>query len=467
MEGTSRIIKRFVHATILISLLLLALNAVVLLIWIGSGISDGASPSAVVHFVSDDLHGKRDAYAIAPRSQQLLEQNGAWAMLIDSKGYVAWKFQLPAELERPYSLADVAKFSRSFLGDYPVFTWEHPDGLVVVGYPKGSYAKYQHILPVGWVENLPGKAFFLLAGNIVLALLLSLFIGSRLIASIRPLTSGIQALGADKPVQIEPKGVLANLAVSINHVSALLQQKNAALKARDAARSNWISGVSHDIRTPLSMLLGYASDIADSPELPAEQRRLAAIMRQQAERIRSLVSDLNLVSMLEYEMQPLGKKPLRLSAVARQAASELLNNGLDERYQLEVELGDESPQIDGDERLLLRALANLLQNSIDHNPAGCQLRIQTFFDPGNQACHVVVSDNGSGISPDELPDLLELPYASKRKRPRQNGHGFGLPMAERIAKAHGGKLSLSSEIGKGFCASMELPVLSQKEKSKP
>ncbi|KZE48125.1 hypothetical protein AV540_00765 [Brevibacillus parabrevis] len=210
-----------------------------------------------------------------------------------------------------------------------------------------------------------------------------------------------------------------------------------------------------------------ASDIADSPELPAEHRRLAAIMRQQARRIRSLVSDLNLVSMLEYEMQPLGKKPLRLSAVARQAASELLNNGLDERYQLEVELGDESPQIDEDERLLLHALANVLQNSIDHNPEGCQLRIQTFFDPFNQACHVVVSGNGKGISQDELPGLLELPNASKHKRPRQNGHGFGLPMAERIAKAHGGKLSLSSEVGKGFCASMELPALSQKEKSKP
>lgn len=380
-------------------------------------------------------------------------------MLINDTGHIAWNYMLPDELPETYSLADVAKFTRNYLMDYPVFVWEHDEGLVVVGYPKESLAKYQHILPTSWVSSLSLRIASLLIGNIALALLLSLLIGSKLIHSIRPLTQGIQGLAEDREVYVEPKGVLANLAESVNRASALLRQRNDSLKTRDEARSNWIAGISHDIRTPLSMLLGYASNLEENIDIPIEQRRQAGIIRQQAEKLRSLVSDLNLVSMLEYEMQPLSKKTIRLSALARKIASEFLNNGLDERFILELESFDENAHVNGDERLLTRAITNLIQNSINHNPDGCQIRLQTSFNEGNKTCSFIVADNGKGISQNELSGLLELPFSSKRKRPGQNGHGLGLPMVARIAKAHKGHLILSSDIGKGLRAEITFPSI--------
>lgn len=459
MEGTLRILKRFVGSTMLISILLLVLNFIVLFVWIGNSVNEGKSPSFVVRAVAEGLHRSSQTYSLNAPSQKLLDEHRAWAMLISEQGRVTWNYKLPRELEHTYSLTDAAKFSRSYLKDYPVFNWEHSDGLVVVGYPKGTLAKYEHVLSVGLVENLPLKALFVLAGNILLALLLSLLIGSKLIRSIRPLTHGIQSLAKDKEVFVEPKGILANLAISINHAAALLKKKNDALKSRDEARLNWIAGISHDIRTPLSMVLGHASDLEENDAVPEDQRRQAGIVRKQAEKLRSLVHDLNLVSMLEYEMQPLGKKPLRLSVLARQVASELLNNGLDERFTLDLEILDEKSKVNGDERLLLRAMTNMVQNSIQHNPDGCRIRLQTSFDESRQICSLTVSDNGKGISRSELPDLLELPYSSQRKHPRQNGHGLGLPMAARIAKAHQGRLVLSSDTGQGFHASIELPAI--------
>ena len=122
---------------------------------------------------------------------------------------------------------------------------------------------------------------------------------------------------------------------------------------------------------------------------------------------------------------PLTKKPIRLSALARQIASEFLNNGLDERFILEVEILDETAQINGDERLLARAITNLIQNSINHNPDGCQIRLQTSFDKHNDTCSLIVADNGKGVSQNELPDLLELPYSSKRKHPANMAMGWG------------------------------------------
>lgn len=190
------------------------------------------------------------------------------------------------------------------------------------------------------------------------ALVLSLLIGSKLIKSIRPLTQAIQGLAQDKEVFVEPKGILASLANSVNNASDLLRQKNESLKARDEARSNWIAGISHDIRTPLSIVLGYASDLEENDSIPTEQRKQAGIIRKQAEKLGSLVNDLNLVSMLEYEMQPLRKKPIRLSTLARQIATDFLNNGLDQGFTLEVEVLDERVQTIGDEKLLARAITN-------------------------------------------------------------------------------------------------------------
>lgn len=459
MEGTIRILKRFISATMLISIFLVIVNFILLSVWIFNGMNKGQSPNAVVQKVAENLHSSANTYSLEPSIADLLEQNDAWAMLIDDTGHVIWNDMLPDELPETYSLKDVAKFTRSFLMDYPVFVWEHNEGLVVVGYPKNSLAKYMHILPTNWVSSLPLKIMWMFVVNIVLALLLSLFIGSKLIRSIRPLTQGIQSLAEEQKVYIEPKGVLSNLAESVNRTSTLLQQKNDSLKSRDEARSNWIAGISHDIRTPLSMILGYASDLEENSTLSQEQRRQAGIIRQQAEKLKALVNDLNLVSMLEYEMQPLNKKPIRLSALARQIVSEFLNNGLDERFLLEIENLDENAQVYGDERLLVRAISNLIQNSMNHNPEGCEIRLQTSFHKESGTCRFIVTDNGKGISPNELPDLLELPYSSKRKRPRKNGHGLGLPMVARIAKAHQGQLLLSSEIDNGFQAEIILPSI--------
>ncbi|MMZ58555.1 Alkaline phosphatase synthesis sensor protein PhoR [compost metagenome] len=196
----------------------------------------------------------------------------------------------------------------------------------------------------------------------------------------------------------------------------------------------------------------------ENPNLPQEQQKQAAIIRQQGVKLRELVKDLNLVSMLEYEMQPLVNKPMRLAPIARQVASDFLNNGLDEKYNIQLDIEDETVTVNGDEKLLTRALTNLVQNSITHNPQGCEIRIQIpQSNIAQQLCSIIVFDNGQGISQDQLSDLMELPYSDKRKHRRSNGHGLGLPIVTRITKAHGGQLELFSDIQEGLTAIIYLP----------
>ncbi|SDE43635.1 Signal transduction histidine kinase [Paenibacillus sp. UNCCL117] len=459
MEGIIRILRRFVATTILVSFFLLIFNFILLGTLVFKEINQKPSPEDVVKEVAESVSLEENNYILEKHVVKLLQDNQAWAMLLDGDGYVQWDYHLPDDVPRSYRLVDVAKFSRYYLMDYPVYIWTHKDGLIVVGYPKTSYGKYQLNFLSDWVRSLPLRLLWLLLINVAVALLVSIVMGTRLMRGIRPLVSGVHSLAKDEAVRLNTRGIFGDLAQSINAGSTILQNKTAALKARDEARSNWIAGISHDIRTPLSMILGYSSEMEDNADLPHEHRYQAGIIRRQGEKLRSLVNDLNLVSMLEYDMQPLHLKSVRLSALARQVVADFLNNGLGTHYDIELVLTDEAVAINGDEKLLLRAINNLVQNSVRHNPQGCKIILETFLDKDRAQYRLIVRDNGRGIPPEQLMRITELPYSLERRRSIQQGHGLGLPMVARIANAHQGRLHLSSEPHKkGLEAVLEFPL---------
>lgn len=171
MEGSVRILIRFIGATVIISTLLFIVNFI-LAAWITQDTFEEVSPDRVVRHVAEGLYHSSSSI-LDPSTKELLDENEAWAMLVNESGQVVWKYNLPEEIPETYSLTEVSKFSKWYLKDYPVFTWEHEEGLVVVGYPKDSFAKYQHILPVQWVSSFPLMVVGLLVINMFLALLLS------------------------------------------------------------------------------------------------------------------------------------------------------------------------------------------------------------------------------------------------------------------------------------------------------
>lgn len=459
MEGITRILQRFVTTTILISLFVLIFNFVLLGTLVFTETNQKMPSEVLLKKLSQNLDKQDNNYQLNESTIKILQHNHAWAMFIDEDGHVRWDYHLPKDVPIFYNLVDVAKFSRYYLLQYPVYTWEHDNGLIVVGYPKESHWKYQFSFLSDWLREMPLRIGLLLLFNIGITLLISVVIGTRFIKGIRPLVSGVHNLAREESVQLDSKGILGDLAQSINSASTTLRKKTDALKVRDEARSNWIAGISHDIRTPLSIILGYASEMEDSFELPEEHRQQAGIIRQQGEKLRSLISDLNLVSMLEYEMQPLHLKQIRLSVLARQVATDFLNNGLDDRYEFVLKLNFEAVQVMGDEKLLLRAITNLVQNSVTHNNQGCIITLETSLSKDKSQYRLIVKDNGQGIPMEKLTEITELPYSSRRKRTVQEGHGLGIPMVARIVQAHRGNLNLaSSEDQSGLIATIELPV---------
>nr|WP_326125810.1 HAMP domain-containing sensor histidine kinase [uncultured Oscillibacter sp.] len=394
-----------------------------------------ASPANTLEAVAADL----SASGISKEREQELNRNHIWAMLLDASGRCIWEASLPEEVPTQYTIQDVAVFSKGYLRDYPVFVRSMKNGLLVLGYPKDSFMKLTgNYFPIRAVRLFPLFLTGILAIDILLLFLVYYFSKRRISKNTEPIMASIKTLSAGKPVNLSIRGELSEIADSVNQASRVLSRQN-------QARANWIGGVSHDIRTPLSMIMGYAGRIASDAAASGNIQQEAEIIRAQSAKIKDLVQDLNLVSQLEYEMQLLHKEPVRLSKLLRSYAADLLNAGIPEKYSLKTEIskGAETAVIECDARLISRAISNLVQNSIHHNPQGCTIALR--LDCSDSTVFLTVSDSGMGLSAEKLRELTEKPHYMESTDERLDlRHGLGLLLVRQIVETHGGTMKMES-----------------------
>lgn len=139
-----------------------------------------------------------------------------------------------------------------------------------------------------------------------------ILLGYRFYQALKPLGRGLEKLSREEEVKLREKGMTGILAAQLNRTSEILQEQKKRLTKRDLARTEWIAGVSHDIRTPLALIVGYTDRLSKSPNLNQEEKALADAVCRQSLVIRQLITDLNLTSKLAYEAQPLNKKSVLL-----------------------------------------------------------------------------------------------------------------------------------------------------------
>jgi two-component system sensor histidine kinase BaeS len=225
------------------------------------------------------------------------------------------------------------------------------------------------------------------------------------------------------------------------------------LAALERTRSEFVAKVSHDLRTPLTVIRGYAFTLRRRAEDPDDARRLDAIGRE-TDRLASLVDDLLTLSQagagaLRVTMGRMVAADL-LEEVAERVAPLALEHGVEVTVETPFEL-----ELDGDRRRLAQVLTNLATNAIRHTPAGGTVQLIAERRPDGPVV-LRVEDTGTGIDPAGVERLL---------RPFEHGDGpgagsgLGLAIARELVGAHGGRLRLAPRAGGGTVATVELPGL--------
>lgn len=312
------------------------------------------------------------------------------------------------------------------------------------------------------IENTLQQVFFLLTAGTVAALVLASLVGAFLAwAALRPIEKINQAaariVGAQDLKQRLP---FSNTNDEISRLTGTINEMLERLDNFFQAQVRLSADVSHELRTPLTIIRGNIDLLRRGAAFnPDELQETLSIIEGELDRMSRIVADLLLLSQadagLSLRMQPVELDTIILD-VYRQA--QVVANGVN------IQLGHEDLAIvQGDPDRLKQLLINLVTNAIKHTPSGGSVTLSLHREP--EWVRISVADTGRGIAPNVLPHIFERFYRAKDVD--QKGTGLGLSIAQWIAEAHGGQITVTSELGKGSVFTLWLPNRSDSKPTRP
>jgi PAS domain S-box-containing protein len=241
------------------------------------------------------------------------------------------------------------------------------------------------------------------------------------------------------------------------HTSDLLSALN-RLQELDHFKNQFIQNVSHELRSPLALIRGYA-DLMVSGELGglrSEQRKPVEIIARRAQMLGSLVDDITLLAAAE--TRALEKEPVAISELVEAAVEDFRVAADNASLTLRLDIGPNLPEVSGEPIYLRRVLDNLLSNAVKFTPDGGTITVH--LDQADGWILMQVSDTGIGISPEEHGRIFDRFYqVDGSSRRRYGGVGLGLALVKEIVEAHGGTVQITSEVGEGSTFTVTLPAL--------
>jgi signal transduction histidine kinase len=234
-------------------------------------------------------------------------------------------------------------------------------------------------------------------------------------------------------------------------------EATARLAEMDRLKSELVALASHELRTPLTAIQGFSELLSTRSFAPAEVRRVADIMRAEAERLGRIVADFLDVARLERGLPPaLRCAPLDPAPLIADAVEVFRRTRT--THRLELHLDGALPRIDADADALDRVLKNLISNALKYSPAGSCIRVRARLEPG--AVAVDVEDEGPGVAPADLTRIFEPYYRAPSTARLERGTGLGLAVVKSLVEAHGGTIRAERAAGRGTLMTFVIPALS-------
>ena len=230
------------------------------------------------------------------------------------------------------------------------------------------------------------------------------------------------------------------------------------LRRLERVRQDFVANVSHEFKTPLTAIQGFAETLlAGALDDPNNNRRFLEIIRDHAARLARLTDDLLKLARIEAGKLEIEFSPVGLTELIEGCAETTLLKASRKQITLEIEIPPGLPAVRGDASLLRDVLQNLLDNAIQYTPAGGRIRVNATA--GVREAVITVADTGIGIPLAEQERIFERFYRADAARSREaGGTGLGLSIAKHIVEAHGGHLWVESTVGSGSRFSLSIPL---------
>jgi len=227
---------------------------------------------------------------------------------------------------------------------------------------------------------------------------------------------------------------------SLNELDGEVRASDRLREKTENLRREWISNITHDLKTPLSPIKGYAEILCDDTEKTIPQcKRYAEIMLKNAAYMENLIDDLKLTWQLENDMLPINRQEQNIVRFLRELSIDILKTAI----------------FSFDKKLFTRTFQNLIINAFVHGGKDTEVTVQ--ISVSDCWLNINLSDNGIGMSAEETDQLFDRYYRGTNTESKSEGTGLGLAIAKSIIELHGGTISVTSSPGAGTAFLIRFP----------
>ncbi|MEC2074996.1 HAMP domain-containing sensor histidine kinase [Metabacillus fastidiosus] len=400
-----------------------------------------------------------DNIVISEDGKKELIENNAWIQILSENGSEIYRYKAPSGVQKKYTPLEIIQMYKykEIDGDTTVFVGGEENAYsYFIGIKDRSIGRYVFTYNDENILNQfkTGSIFFMTINGIV-ALFIGYLFSKRLTKPLNDLIIGIRRLANNEYIMYDPKGVYKDVFYNMNYLSNRLKDNEKERRKLDQMKEEWISNISHDVKTPLASIQGYAEIMKDKDyEFSLEEmREYAEIIEKKALYMRDIIEDLNLATRLKNRELVLNKKIMNIVSMLRNIVIDTLNDSSYSDRNIEFHCSDEIINIDGDEVLLRRAIHNLIYNAIVHNDENVKIIVNV---EKKERINIRIEDHGKGIKEEELERIFDRYYRGTNTGESHKGSGLGMAIANDIIGAHGGEIKVDSMIGCGTIIDIQI-----------
>ena len=264
----------------------------------------------------------------------------------------------------------------------------------------------------------------------------------RMKKRIHPLSQAIEAYGQGKAAEISQEDIPSEFDETVVSFRRLLDQLDQARREKERVyqeKQALIADISHDLRTPLTVIQGYTEALEEGKVPPEKVGQYRKAILTKSRLATDLVSDLFLFTQMEHPDYPMQGETANFGAFVRTFFAEKYLDLTEQGFCLQADLPDPPVPLWFDAKLMRRLLENLLGNTMKHNPRGTTLYV--VLTQTEEAVRLTIADDGVGISPDLAATLFQPFVTGNHARTTGKGTGLGLSIAQRIVEMHRGKIA--------------------------
>lgn len=456
--------SRFLMTVLSIVLIVIFVNIVLLFsffIFKDRDPSTFSTGDTVVTQLKKHISVENDEVVITDAGMRLLEDNNAWIQVLNQDGTVIQSFLTnnltlkdhysPVELVNAYKYRDIDKDTTTYIIEVEPFS-------IFIGIKDPNISR--NVLTIN--NNLLIALFteyllYIILIDMVIAILAGLLFGSVLTKPLYRMIEQIQKLknGEYERIGMKKPGIYKNVFTNLVEVSKDLKVQEEERKKLEKMRSDWITNISHDMKTPLASIRGYSELLLDDNVTDEERKNYAEVIERQSHYMQELLDDFNLTMRLRNAEMPLQLTTLKFEPFVRDVVIDFLNDAQFSNYDVTFESADDIPTLEIDQHLMKRAIINFLTNACVHNEPSTEVSVSLRKKQSHLL--LTIQDNGKGIAPEDLPNIFERYYRGTNTTNIQ-GSGLGMAISRDIIEAHGGKIDMESTVGSGTYITITLPI---------